>query len=129
MPEPHLKAILRACYEEIDLAWIRFEQGRAIVSSPTLPPPVLRGDGFARWLWRIHRINNGVVPDTAALKRSGIEPSTLRRYGSLLTAAQYFLRHHGPFYLAIAIQTAANPDLCGALPATASYRIPSTSIA
>jgi len=81
LPEPHLKAILRACYEEIDLAWIRFEQGRAIGSSPTLPPPVLRGDGFARWLWRIHRINNGVVPDTAALKRSGIEPSTLRRYG------------------------------------------------
>src|SRR5580704_3058137 len=38
LPEPHLKAILRACYEEIDVAWTRFEQGRAIVASPTLPP-------------------------------------------------------------------------------------------
>jgi hypothetical protein len=113
LPEPHPKAILRACYEEIDLACIRFEQGRAIVSSPTLPPPVLRGDGFARWLWRIHRINNGVVPDTAALKRGGIEPSTLRRYGSLRTAAQYLHLTSDtmvPFYLAMAIQTAANPD-------------------
>jgi hypothetical protein len=62
LPEPHLKAILRACYEEIDIAWTRFQQGQAIVALPTLPPPVLRGEGLARWLWRIHRINNGIVP-------------------------------------------------------------------
>jgi hypothetical protein len=101
LPEPHLKAILRVCYEEIDIAWMRFQQGRAIVASPTLPPAVLRGEGLARWLWRIHRINNGIVPNTAALKQHGIGPGTLRRYGSLHTIAQY---------LAITIQTAANPD-------------------
>jgi len=113
LPEPHLKAILRACYEEIDVAWTRFEQGRTIVASPTLPPPVPRGEGLARWLWRIHRINNGVVPDTAALVKNGIEPSTLRRYGSLRTIAQYLHLTSDtmvPFYLAIAIQAAANPD-------------------
>jgi hypothetical protein len=113
LPELHLKAILRACYEEIDIAWTRFEQGRAIVASPTLPPPVLRGEGLARWLWRIHRINNGVVPDTAALEQNGICPGTLRRYGSLHTIAQYLHLTSDtmvPFYLAIAIQAAANPD-------------------
>jgi hypothetical protein len=113
LPEPHLKAILRACYEEIDIAWTRFQQGQAIVALPTLPPPVLRSEGLARWLWRIHRINNGIVPDTTALKQHGIGPGTLRRYGSLHTIAQYL--HFTPdtmvpFYLAIAIQTAANPD-------------------
>ena len=113
LPEPHLKAILRACYEEIDIAWTRFQQGRAIVASPTLPPAVLRGEGLARWLWRIHRINNGILPDTTALKQHGIGPGTLRRYGSLHTIAQYLHLTPDtmvPFYLAIAIQTAANPD-------------------
>jgi integrase len=113
LPEPHLKAILRACYEEIDVAWTRFEHGRAITASPTLPPAVVRGEGLARWLWRIHRINNGVLPDTAVLKQNGINPTTLRRYGSLRTIAQYLHLTSDtmvPFYLAIAIQTAANPD-------------------
>jgi hypothetical protein len=113
LPEADLKAILRACYEEIDVAWSRFQEGRAIVASPTLPPPILRGEGLARWLWRIHRVNNGIVPDTRALKEHGIQPGTLRRYGSLNTIAQYLHLTSDtvvPFYLAIVIQTAANPD-------------------
>jgi hypothetical protein len=85
----------------------------ADVALPTLPPPLLRGEGLARWLWRIHRINNGIVPDTTALEQNGICPGTLRRYGSLHTIAQYLHLTSDtmvPFYLAIAIQTAANPD-------------------
>jgi integrase len=114
LSEPHLKAILQACYEEIDEAWRRFEWGQAVVRAPELPPKILRGQGLARWLWRIYRIDNGLMPDAATLLRHGIRPSTLVRYwGGMRTIAQYFHLTTDtivPFYLAIAIQTAANPD-------------------
>ena len=114
LSEAHLKAILRACYEEIDEAWRRFEWGQAVVRAPELPPKILRGQGLARWLWRISRIDNGLMPDTATLRRHGISPDTLARYwGGIRGVAQYLhltIDTVVPFYLAIAIQTAANPD-------------------
>jgi hypothetical protein len=69
---------------------------------------------LARWLWRISRIDNGLMPDTATLRRHGICPDTLTRYwGGMRGVAQYLHLTTDtavPFYLAIAIQTAANPD-------------------
>jgi integrase len=113
VPEAQLKAILRVCYEEIDEAWSRFTAGQAIISSPNLPAKVAHGDGFNRWLWRIHRGFDGIVPTGAQLKCKGMCAATLNRYGGLLAVAQHMhltTETLVPFYIAILIQTAGNPD-------------------
>jgi hypothetical protein len=113
LPQVQLKAILRVCYEQIDTAWTRFMAGQAIVASPELPPKVPTGEGFKRWLWRIHRLHGGLMPTGEAMKRSGLCPGTLKRYGYLKGAGQHLhltTETLVPFYLAIAIQTAGNPD-------------------
>ncbi len=109
-----LKAILRACYAEIDEVWARFQYGQEIIRLPDLPPKTLRGQGLARWIWRISRIEGGLMPDTAALARHGVMGSTLTKFwGGHRTVSQHFhitTDSLVPFFLAIAIQTAANPD-------------------
>lgn len=112
--QDQLKAILSACYQEIDAVWARFSYGQEIMRAPDLPPKILRGEGLARWIWRIARIENGLMPGSAALSRNGICPGTLIRYwGGQRLFTQYFhatLDGLVPFFLAIAIQTAANPE-------------------
>jgi hypothetical protein len=114
LPPDQIKAILRGCYEEIDEAWGRFQHGQEVIRHPELPPKTLRGQGLDRWIWRIARIEGGLMPDTVALQEHGIKPATLVKYwGGLRTMAQYFHITTDalvPFFLAIAIQTAANPD-------------------
>jgi integrase len=113
LPTSQLKAILRACYEAIDIAWARFNQGQDIVASPDLPAKVLRGEGLKRWLWRIHRAHGGLVPTGEQMKQSGLVAGTMNRYGGLQAVAQYLhltTETLVPFYLALLIQTAANPD-------------------
>src|SRR5262249_6726831 len=108
-----LKAILRACYEEIDIAWQRFCTGQKVITSPELPEKVLRGEGFNRWLWRIHRAHGGIVPIKADMEKMGFNPSTMARYGGLSAVAQYLHLTTDTlvlFYLALLIQTAANAD-------------------
>lgn len=109
-----IKAILRACYEEIDEAWARFQHGQEVIRRPDLPPKTLRGQGLDRWIWRIARIEGGLMPDNATLNEHGIKPSTLVRFwGGTRTMTQYFHITTDtlvPFFLAIAIQTAANPE-------------------
>lgn len=109
-----IKAILRACYEEIDEAWARFQYGQEVIRCPELPPKTLRGQGLDRWIWRISRIEGGLMPDVAALEVHGIKSSTLVKYwGGSRTMTQYFHITTDtlvPFFLAIAIQTAANPE-------------------
>lgn len=109
-----IKAILRACYEEIDEAWARFQHGQEVIRRPDLPPKTLRGQGLDRWIWRIARIENGLMPDNATLDKHGIKPSTLVKFwGGTRTMTQYFHITTDalvPFFLAIAIQTAANPE-------------------
>jgi hypothetical protein len=108
-----LKTILRACYEEIDEVWGRFQYGQEIIRLPDLPPRGKHGEGLARWIWRISRVEGGVMPDHAALERHGIKVDTLRaRWGGYRIVSQYFhitIDSLVPFFLAIAIQTAANP--------------------
>ncbi|NJO38586.1 MAG: hypothetical protein HC871_14485 [Rhizobiales bacterium] len=108
------KAILRACYAEIDEVWARFRHGQAIIRQPELPPKILRGEGLARWIWRISRIEGGLMPDTATLDRNGVKPSTLVRFwgGHGIMAQHFHITTDSlvPFFLAIAIQTAANPE-------------------
>ena len=108
-----LKTILRACYEEIDEVWGRFQFGQEIIRLPDLPPRGKHGEGLARWIWRISRVEGGVMPDHAALERHGIKVDTLRaHWGGYRIVSQYFhitIDSLVPFFLAIAIQTAANP--------------------
>lgn len=114
LPADQIKAILRACYEEIDEAWARFQHGQEIIRRPELPPKTLRGQGLDRWIWRISKIEDGLMPDTAALQEHGIRAATLvKSWGGSRTMAQYFHITTDtlvPFFLAIAIQTAANPE-------------------
>ncbi|WP_339501330.1 hypothetical protein, partial [Pseudomonas canadensis] len=114
LPSNQVKAILRACYEEIDEAWARFQYGQEVIRRPELPPKTLRGQGLDRWIWRIGRIDDGLMPDTTVLEAHGIKSTTLVQYwGGARTMAQYFHITTDtlvPFFLAIAIQTAANPE-------------------
>jgi hypothetical protein len=75
-----LKTILRACYEEIDEVWGRFQYGQEIIRLPDLPLRGRHGEGLARWIWRISRVEGGVMPDHAALERHGIKVDTLRAH-------------------------------------------------
>ncbi len=114
LPPDQIKAILSACYEEIDAAWARFQYGQNVIRRIELPPKTLRGQGLDRWIWRISRIEGGRMPDRAALEEHGIKSATLVKFwGGYRTIAQYFHITTDtlvPFFLAIAIQTAANPE-------------------
>ncbi|WP_439397124.1 hypothetical protein ACRQ5Q_08705 [Bradyrhizobium sp. PMVTL-01] len=74
----------------------------------------MRGQGLDRWIWRIGRIDGGLMPNTTTLEAHGIKAATLvQYYGGARTMAQYFHVTTDtlvPFFLAIAIQTAANPE-------------------
>src|SRR5258708_13545689 len=57
-----LKTILRACYEEIDEVWGRFQYGQEIIRLPDLP---LRGntrEALPAWVCRISRTDGGAMP-------------------------------------------------------------------
>jgi hypothetical protein len=114
LPPDQIKAILRACYEEIHEVWARFQYGQDLIRRPVLPPKTLRGQGLDRWIWRISRIEGGLMPDRADLEEHGIKSATLVKFwGGYRTIAQYFHITTDtlvPFFLAIAIQTAANPE-------------------
>ena len=76
-----LKAILRACYEEIDEAWDRFEAGRKIIATSG---PV---DGVDPELCALVRAlagaDDGVVPSSALAIRRGVNISAVDRHGGL----------------------------------------------
>jgi integrase len=114
LPPDQIKAILSACYEEIDEVWARFQHGQDVIRRTELPPKTLRGQGLDRWIWRISRIAGGRMPDRAALEEHGIKSATLVKFwGGYRTITQYFHITTDtlvPFFLAIAIQTAANPE-------------------
>ena len=106
-----LKAILRACYEDIDEAWDRFETGRKILATNG---PV---DGVDPELCELIRalasVDEGLVPSRALAIRSGVNISAVNRHGGLRHLGGY-LHLTGEtvaaFFIALAIQTAGNPD-------------------
>lgn len=106
-----LKAILRACYEEIDEAWERFETGRRILVASE---PVDGVDPELCDLIRaLARVNDGVLPSRTLAIRSQVNISAVARHGGLRHLGGY-LHLTGEtvvgFFIAIAIQTAGNPD-------------------
>jgi hypothetical protein len=110
---PQLKAILGACYDEIDAAWACFTEGQAVLArkSDTLASGC-RSD-FERLLHDIHQSGNGVMPRYRSTATNGESRLPFDRHGGAQRLAQYLhltVDTLGPFFLAIAIQTAANPD-------------------
>ena len=106
-----LKAILSACYEDIDEAWDRFETGRAILATSGLV------EGVDLELCDLVRalavVDGGVLPSQTLAIRSGVRLSAVNRHGGLRYLGGY-LHLTGEtvaaFFIALAIQTAGNPD-------------------
>ncbi|BCH19560.1 hypothetical protein [Mesorhizobium sp. L-2-11] len=106
-----LKAILRACYEEIDEAWDRFEAGRTILA--TSGPVDGVDPELCDMVRALARVNDGVLPSRTLALRSQVSISAVNRHGGLRHLGGY-LHLTGEtvvaFFIAIAIQTAGNPD-------------------
>lgn len=108
-----MKAILAACYREIDDAWQTFQYGQAIAALPEPPPPILRGIGRDRLIWFHRRAGGGIAPTVEQMSAHGLKKGTLHLYGRQRGFARNFhlvTETLVPFYIALAIQTAANPD-------------------
>lgn len=106
-----LKAILRACYEEIDEAWDRFQTGRTILAASG---PVDGVDQeFCDVIRVIAGVDEGLVPSRDRAIRSGVNISAVNRHGGLRHLGGY-LHLTGEtvaaFFIALSIQTAGNPD-------------------
>jgi len=108
---PQLKAILRACYEEIDAAWARFQTGQAILASDA---PIEGVDPeLCRCVRMAAAVSGGVAPAALEMKAQGCPLAMLDRHGGLRTVASYLhlsMERLAPFFIAITIQTAGNPD-------------------
>jgi hypothetical protein len=110
LPEPQLKAILRACYEEIDAAWARFESGRRMLDGAEVAEvPADVADAIRR----LAELDGGVLPSRLAAQAAGCRMQAIDRHGGLRQVGGYL--HLMPdalvaFFIALAIQTAANPD-------------------
>lgn len=108
---PQLKVILRACYEEIDDAWARFQTGQRILASTG---PVEGCDpSLCECVRGMAAVGDGVMPSMLELIARKVGLGPVNRHGGLRMAASYL--HLAPeklaaFFIAIAIQTAANPD-------------------
>lgn len=105
-----LKVILRACYEEIDEAWEQFERGQTVIRSTGSVDgidPVL-----ARLIRRIAQIDSGTIPSQRELTAHRFS-GPVQRYGGSRALAGYFHLISdtlAPFFIAIAIQLAANTE-------------------
>jgi hypothetical protein len=108
---PQLKAILRACYEEIDAAWTRFQTGQAILASDG---PIEGVDPeLCRCVRMAAAVGGGVAPSALEMKAHGCPLAMLDRHGGLRVVGSYLhlsMERLAPFFIAITIQTAGNPD-------------------
>jgi hypothetical protein len=106
-----LKAILRACYEELDEAWDRFDTGQTILA--TSGPVDGVDPELCDMVRALARVNDGVLPSRTLAIRRQVNISAVNRHGGLRHLGGY-LHLTGEtvvaFFIAIAIQTAGNPD-------------------
>ncbi|WP_292537310.1 hypothetical protein [Mesorhizobium sp.] len=100
-----MKAILAACYREIDEAWETFQYGQAIAALLEPPPLIPRGIGKDRLIWLHHRAGGGIAPTVEQMRAHGLRKATLDLYGR----QRGFARHYHlvtetlvPFYIALA---------------------------
>ncbi|MBA4751930.1 MAG: site-specific integrase [Sphingopyxis sp.] len=111
LPPIAMRAVLAACYAEIDRAWDKFEHGQAVVALPQIPP---RGNLAAerdRWIWTLHRLGNGVMPSDRGLQLSKPDRLLIADVGGFRELEDYLHLTTDTlvaFYIALLIQTAAN---------------------
>ena len=108
-----LQAVLAACYEEIDDAWMKFQRGQAIMAASDPPLRDKRAESLESGIWRLSRLTGGLAPTQAQIDEAGIAFSALMRWGWRSGIIEHFhltTRSVIPFYVALAIQLAANPD-------------------
>ncbi|QPI75527.1 site-specific integrase [Sphingobium sp. Cam5-1] len=107
-----MRSVLAACYAEIDAAWEKFQYGQAVIALPELPPrPSWRGEGLDRWIWRLHRANDGLSPGGKGLRRLGFRQKSLPKAHKIASVEGYLhitTDTLTAFYIALLIQTAAN---------------------
>lgn len=102
-----LKSVLESCYAEIDDVWACFEQGQRMLAGDNSDPDL------AELVRAMHEAGSGVALSARALDASGIKFSRFSEFGGLRVVTQYLHLTYDtfvPFYIAIAIQTAANPE-------------------
>jgi integrase len=112
LSEAQLKAVLRACYEEIDAGWALFEKGRALLRALEVGEAV-DDVQFAELLRKVRAVGGGLMPSQGTLLKNGIPQVLITEYGGTRTIAQSLQITSAiiaPYYVAIAIQTAANPE-------------------
>ena len=116
LPIPHLdktllETLLVHCYLEIDEAMHRFHCGQELLSSPHPAPkqdPVLH-----RLVHVIAASTSSGVSPYQALRSEGLSGHTIGKYGRTQILQSYAFATVdtlAPFYLALLIQTAANPE-------------------
>lgn len=113
LPASQLKAILRACYEEIDDIWTCFEKGRTILAQLPEMVPVGKQAEFAGLLRDLHRQGQGILSRCHDGNLPPAREYRFERFGGKRSIAPYLhltVDTLVPFFLAIGIQTAANPD-------------------
>lgn len=110
LSEEQLKAILRACYEDIDAAWERFQLGQQILHKAA---PAGASVELCALVCDLAEVDDGVMPTRSTLLARRFNMFAIARHGGQRTLAGY-LHLTGealvPFYIALAIQTAANPQ-------------------
>lgn len=108
--EALLKVLLAYCYEEIDLAWARFEDGRAMLAGDE----ALAAPGeLAAVVRAVAAVEDGLLPSAQAVLAAGTGLSRVNRLGGLRAIGGYLhltTDALAAFYLALAVQLAANPE-------------------
>jgi hypothetical protein len=111
LPEQGLKAILRACYDEINVAWARFELGQRVLTPDADITDV--DPHLVTLIRQLSAADNGMVPTRRALVAAGVSTNRLYGLGGVRRMAEY-LHLTGdtlaPFFVALSIQTGANPE-------------------
>ncbi|MGY0794095.1 hypothetical protein ACW7BJ_32475 [Azospirillum argentinense] len=108
LSEAVLKSILQAAYEEIDEAWERFETGRRILATRGVVEGV--DAQTCRFVREMARAGDGITPPGSTVRYGN---AMLNTRGGLRYLSGYLhltLEHLPAFFLALAIQTAGNPD-------------------
>lgn len=107
LSDPEIKAVLDACYVEIDEAWARFQEGQRCLAGQSSDAEL------TEVLVALRRIGSGVAPSSAALRNAAFAFSRVTALGGLRIVSQYLHVTYDtliPYYIALAIQTAANPE-------------------
>ena len=110
LAQSELKGILRACYEEIDEAWKRFELGQSALASTDAVTDLTAEQ--CHLLRTVAAVYDGVLPSHDKVLAQGITHHTIRRHGGLRLLGTYLhltAETTAPFYIAILIQLAGNP--------------------